>query len=319
MSKKYQYIILLILGGGALWYGYANRELFLNLKKISFPDLLVLGLLVFVSHILNGYRFKYLMRVFKINLNFREWFGLSICNSMFNYYLPARGGIVVRAYYLKNKYKFSYSFYTSLLTGSYIITLFLSAITGLLLTLLFKFIHGVLYEKLLAIFVMLISLILIITALLILSLKIGRNFDNEKLNNLTSNIRKGLYFFRDNKKLIVIFSALYLISIFILGARLFICFSAIDIKVLFLQTFIISSLTAFSMVLSLTPANLGIKEGVITLSAYLFGIYANEAMLVALIDRAVAVILIFSLGLIFSRILLIDLKVTVGRKEPIHL
>ncbi len=44
--------------------------------------------------------------------------GLTICHSMFNYDLPARGGTVVKAYYLKGKYGLGYSYYAALLAGS---------------------------------------------------------------------------------------------------------------------------------------------------------------------------------------------------------
>lgn len=314
MNKKYQYIILLAFVVIALWYGYTHKELFLNLKKISAFSLIALILLVFVSHILNGYRFKYLMRVFTTDLNFREWFGLSVCNSMFNYYLPARGGIAVRAYYLKKKHKFSYSHYTSLIAGSYIIIFFLSAGIGLVLTLLYKPIHGILYGKLVMIFSGLLLLTMIGTFLLVLFLKLGKRFKNERFNNILELVKEGLDFFQENRRLIISFSILHVAFISVMGARLFVCFSAIDIDVVPLQMLIISSLTTFSIVLSLTPANLGIKEGIISFSAHLLGIPADQAMLAALIDRGVAIVLTFLFGLIFSRILLSDMKFGKGTK-----
>ena len=198
-SKKYKHFILLALAGIALWYGYTHKELFLNLKKISAFSLIALILLVFVSQILNGCMFKYLMRIFKTNLGFREWFGLSVCNTMFNYYLPARGGIVVRAYYLKKKYGFSYSHYTSLIVGSYIIIFMLSAGMGLVLTMLCKLMYGMLYGKLAAIFSGLLFLTITGTLLLMLFLKLGKRFKNERFNNILEIVKEGLVFFQKNR------------------------------------------------------------------------------------------------------------------------
>jgi len=71
---------------------------------------------------------------------------------------------------------------------------------------------------------------------------------------------------------------------------------------------IIPLLTTFSLMLPLTLANLGIREGIISGCAYWFGLPADQAMLAALIDRGAAVIMTFLFGLIFSRILLLGLK-----------
>lgn len=64
----------------------------------------------------------------------------------------------------------------------------------------------------------------------------------------------------------------------------------------------------FFLMLPLTPANLGIREGIISGCAYWFGLPADQALLAALIDRGAAVIMTFLFGLIFSRILLSDMK-----------
>jgi uncharacterized protein (TIRG00374 family) len=72
------------------------------------------------------------------------------------------------------------------------------------------------------------------------------------------------------------------------------------------QMLIVASLTTLSLMLPLTPANLGIREGIISGCAYWFGLPADQALLAALIDRGAAVIMTFLLGLIFSRVLLSD-------------
>jgi len=117
-----------------------------------------------------------------------------------------------------------------------------------------------------------------------------------------------LNYFSQNRQLVISFSALHIVYIFIVEVGLFICFSAIDLKVFPLQILIIPSLTTFSMLLPLTPANLGVREGIISFSALLFGLPADQTLLAALIDRGVAVIITFLFGLIFSRILLSGLK-----------
>jgi uncharacterized protein (TIRG00374 family) len=308
MKKKYQYIILSVLFLTASWYGYAHKDLFLHLKKISAFSLVGLILVVLVSQVLIGCQFKCLMRMFEIDMDFREWFGLSACNSMFNYYLPARGGLAIRAYYLKMKYAFSYSHYMSMIAGSQIIAFFLSAGAGLGFTFLYKPIYGIWHGKFVILFASLLAVTVIGTLVLMVFLKLGKTFNNAHFNNILRLFEEGLNLFGKNKKLVGVFCFLHILGIFAVGTRLFICFSAIGVDVSPLQMLIIPSLTTFSLMLPLTPANLGIQEGIISGCAYWFGLPADQALLSALIDRGAAVIMTFLFGLIFSRILLSDLK-----------
>jgi uncharacterized protein (TIRG00374 family) len=308
MNKKYQYLVLLILVMISVWYGFSHQELFSNLSKISFVSLIGLAFVVFVFQLLLGYQFKILMKMFEIDMDFHKWFGLAVCNTMFNYYLPARGGIAVRAYYLKKKYAFTYSHYMSMIAGSQIISFLLSAGLGLGSALLYRPIHGIWLGKFIVLFVFLLGAIVIGTVVLLVLLKLGKTFNNALLNNILRLFEEGLNLFGKNRKLIAVFCFFYMLGIFVVGARLFICFSAIGVDVTPLQMLIIPSLTTFSLMLPLTPANLGVREGIISGCAYWFGLPADQALLAAVIDRGAAVIMTFLFGLIFSRILLAGMK-----------
>jgi hypothetical protein len=58
------------------------------------------------------------------------------------------------------------------------------------------------------------------------------------------------------------------------------------------------------MIFSTTHGNLGIKEGIIGLSSSILSISPEEALLGAVLDRVVAMIEVFGLGAVFSRMLL---------------
>jgi uncharacterized membrane protein YbhN (UPF0104 family) len=58
------------------------------------------------------------------------------------------------------------------------------------------------------------------------------------------------------------------------------------------------------MILSITPGNLGIKEGIIVYTAYLLGITFDEAFLGAVLDRIIDLFLIFVFGVFYSNKLL---------------
>jgi uncharacterized protein (TIRG00374 family) len=227
---------------------------------------------------------------------------------MFNYYLPARGGLVVRAYYLKQKYNFPFSHYASLLTATYIIAFFLSGTVGILSTILYKFFHGILLKKLLLIFIFLLFCTFVLALLTLLFAKLRITLKHERINNIFQLIQQGFVYFFENWQVVIYFSMLHILFLCISAARLYVAFSAIGIEVVSLQMLIIVSLVNFTLLLTLTPGNLGIREGVISFCAYLYGIPPDIAILAALIDRAADMVMTFLFGLSYSRILLSDIQ-----------
>ena len=82
---------------------------------------------------------------------------------------------------------------------------------------------------------------------------------------------------------------------------------SIGLHISFLQAFIISLIGIFSLILNITPANLGVQELVIGFaSEYLLIDGGAEGLLAALVVRAATIILVFSLGPLFSFILARD-------------
>jgi len=306
MNKKSQNLILIAFAIVGLYYGYIHRDLFENLRKITPYNLIALIVASIIFQLINGYKFKFLMSVFNVKLPLKEWLGLSICNTMFNYYLPARGGIAIRAYYLKRKYRFSYSYYSSLIAGSFAIVFLVSGFVGLGATIYYGYFHQIVHVELIMIFLVLI--VLTATCLIVLSLffNIGKAIKYRRIYKILEMIKEGLLYFRNDRKSVILYSFLHVATIFIFSLRLLVCFYTVDIDVLASQMVIIASLTTFSMIISVTPSNLGIQEGIISFSAHLLGISLDSAIIAALIDRGVSIALTFLLGMYFSRILLGD-------------
>ena len=71
------------------------------------------------------------------------------------------------------------------------------------------------------------------------------------------------------------------------------------VNVDFFTVLIIRSLVVFSMVISLTPGNFGISEGIIAFLAYQSGIDIEVAVLVATLDRFFSIMLNVVLGIFY--------------------
>jgi hypothetical protein len=66
-----------------------------------------------------------------VDLPAREWLSLTVATSVLNYFTPLRGGMVVRAVYLKSQYRFGYVDFLSTLSAIYLIYVFTYGLLGL--------------------------------------------------------------------------------------------------------------------------------------------------------------------------------------------
>ncbi len=81
--------------------------------------------------ICNGLYIKFALQAFQVELPAREWLSLTVATSLLNYVTPLRGGMVVRAVYLKAHYRFGYVDFLSTLSAMYLMYVFIYALLGL--------------------------------------------------------------------------------------------------------------------------------------------------------------------------------------------
>ena len=88
------------------------------------------------------------------------------------------------------------------------------------------------------------------------------------------------------------------------GALLyFVAFASIGFAVPFTVALLIYLLTSFTLLINITPGNLGVQEAATSLAAAILGAGADMGLLAALIVRAVTILAAFALGPIFSYLL----------------
>ena len=307
LSQRYRLLALSVLVLLGTCYMCRHPELLLGVRNASTWLVGLLGITVSMMHVINGYRFRALMAVFGVGLPHVEAFGLSVCNVMLNHYLTGTGGLLARAYYIKRKYGVGCSESMSVVLASQVLGCLLSVTLGLLLTVLYWAIHRTLHAELLGLFGMLGGLSVAVALVATSSLRAGKLVRNAKVRGMLESAENGVRLLRRDRHAIAWFSGLYVAGIVLLGVRLFVAFSAVGVPLSPLQALIIPCLITFSMILPLTPANFGVNEGIVAGVAYLFGIPADQALLAALLDRAVAVAIALVLGLIFSHVLLSDM------------
>ncbi len=138
---------------------------------------------------------------------------------------------------------------------------------------------------------------------------------NNFINNIV-RILNGWNLIRKNRKTVFLISLIALTQIVISIINTIIAYGIFDIKITLIQALFLVSLGLVTMVISITPGSLGIAEAVSVFSALVIGITPAQSLTVALFTRAVSLLVILTLGPLFSYILLRNNKNEKPQRKP---
>jgi len=305
----YKILIYIIVFIGSVYFLYKSKDEFSELRiqnHILILPLIILNILFFIS---NGLVTKIIIKIFDIHLSFKEWFGLSVTNTLGNYISPFRGGLISNALYLKKRYSFSYSSFISMLSGTYIIIFWINSLVGIISLILTNIFYDIYSSIILILFV--ISFILL--SLIIL---IAPRFPTTRYTFINKFIQVINDWNIIRKKIDVLFkiSAIALLNIIIMTFMSYIEFQLIGIKIDLIKLLVISLFSTFSIFLSITPANLGIREAFSIYSGQLLGIPVSQVLAISIIDRLINFSLSLIFGVYYSNILLNKTSKNVNQK-----
>lgn len=295
-------ILLMVL------YLIKHRERLILLMDTNKPVLVYLLLSAVMTSYTVAYTFKNLMMLFKLPLKVWEWIGLSVTNSMYNYFLPFQGAALIRAQYLKRKYSFEYSTYAALTSGALLIGLLTAGFTSCFLLLIKYFITGHLYKSIFIVVIFLFTFTLLLAIFLWFN-----NFRKIStkwvwLNRQLEIFFDGITFYKRNNSLLLRIVATNIALYLFMGLRLYFAFKVTGVQIDLVEIVVIQSVSVFSMILPITPGNLGIREGIIGLTSVMLNIPLEDAVLAASIDRVAGMVIIFFFGALFHIVLTCERK-----------
>jgi len=252
-----------------------------NLQKtLKNSDHLKISLLV-ALHIAfyasNGYVInKITLSHFGINLNFKEWFGLSAVNTLANLVFPLKTGTLLKATYLKKKYNFEisksagiliFSSFTSLMS----VLLAACLIFGFLelsndsnhiapwLSLLPENFLMLLFGATLGLFVIGIGMLFYLVS----APPFFLNLNKTKIHEIFLSLQESIKQLKKSKKLISLTILNSMISLTINIAILYCAFSAIGITIDIFSLSCLNLINTASFYISATPGNIGFQELII--------------------------------------------------------
>jgi uncharacterized protein (TIRG00374 family) len=298
MKRWVSIFILVAFVVVAAIYLINQPELIEVLKEVS-PYTIILLIFVRLMYLAtNGLFLSLFASKFNIQLRFIEWFGLPMVTSFGNYITPFSGGLFARAAYLKRRHDFSYGSFATLLASNYLIAFWVVGFVGFISVF---FIPGMTQSNRLLVGGWFLAVVVGITILfLVPTMKIpGKN----RLSNLVNTSLAGWQLIRVDRFLVLKLAFLTLVNILLDSFAFWLAYQAVNETVHFLAIILISMLSSFSILINITPANLGINEAAITLASTLLGTGTGTGLVVALLMRATTILVVFTLGPTFSYLL----------------
>ncbi len=299
-----RWIALAVLVAAGIWYVTKHPDLLHALKGVSAPHLVIILVLAFATLLTQGLQLKLISSVFGLNLSFREWFGLTVCKSMYSSLMPGRPGVGAQAVYLKKRHGFALTDYGTLFAASSLVDAVSAATLGLAACLAGGLLGGTVPSSLVPVLLVLLGISL---AGCLVAVAFGgavRFIPFAVLRRPAARVSEGFRLLAKRPGMllwILLTGALRLAAACLV---FYVAGLALDMSMSLPQAATIGSLSSFGVFLPLTPGSIGICEGIIAASGRVFGLSPESAMLAALILRAAFAVLAFGLGFIFNHLLL---------------
>jgi len=294
VRKIISLIFFFVAVAGIGLYLLHHPELIGHVLGISPWSMILLFLMSVATLAANGLYLRIFARKFNVHLKWKEWFGLATVTAMGNYLTPFSGGLVARAAYLKNRHDFPYAHFLAILAANYLIAFAVIGVTGVVITLTLRGTESFSWPVIFF-FLAILSAILLVLFLPLPSIG-GRHY----LLRLVQQALEGVEFIQRDRALLWKLVSLTFFNVVVGALLFFIVFHSIGAAVPFRIALLIYLLTACTVLINITPGNLGVQEAVTSFAAAILGAGADMGLLAALIVRALTIISAFALGPIFS-------------------
>lgn len=301
-------VVLLAMVAISVWYVVGHLDAFKRVLEIDPKSFAMLSVLCLVAIWVSGLHVVVLVTIFGARLGGWEAFGLSAVNTMANFYFT-KAGMATKGLYLKRIHNFSYTYFVSTLAGAYVVSLVTYGVMGLVLYLLAEW-DGHYRIEMFAIFAA-----LIVGGLLPLLLPRIHRRIHRFLPEKVQRVMDGWEQVRRHHGNLAALSALTALYVFIGGLRLFVAYRALGYTVKVLPCLVISTLQAMTVIFTLTPGGVGIRQALVGYGSKLLDIGATQGVVASTIDHAVGTLWVFAVGLIFTNYIWVRHVKPQGREE----
>lgn len=309
-------VIILLLFGVYLFKNPQIIDEVLSTKLIYIILVMFVYLIIFF---LEGLFIFVTLKIFNKMIGKKESFLLATVSRIGNYLLPMRAGAIFRATYLKKRYEFPYSNFLSAFYGYYIIFFLLSSSIALLTLCLKYFINNELFLPLILFCLIVIfgMIVLIFLRLPFKKIICEKKGIIQKVLLVLDKFVKGWDIIVKDKRNFMMLFLIAFGNILMNAVVVLIEFDAIGKVTNILNVLLYTCISSMSLLISITPGSLGIREGAFLITSKSIGLSESEIMKLAFLDRGIMfLLLIICLILILIFIKKISLRdIFFGKKQ----
>lgn len=283
-------IVVLLFG----IYLYKNPEIITQLLSTKIGYIVLVMVIYLGVFLFEGLFVKTSLQIFNRNITVKESFFLATVSRIGNYLLPMRAGAVFRATYLRKKYEFPYSNFLSTFYGYYVIFFLTNSVIGIVVLLSKYLIDNQLFLPLIIFFSMVIlgMLILIFVRLPLEKIFKSKGGVIEKILNFINKFINGWDLIVKDRKEFLLLVSIALGNIFLNILVVLVEFNAIEKAPKILDAVLYTAISGMSLLISITPGSLGIREGVFLLTSQSLGLSEAQIMQLAFLDRGIMFVLL---------------------------
>jgi len=288
-------VILVSLAVVALHSG----DLLGTLRNVS-PEML--GALVVVGvvlHLAQAWQFGIVSRALGYPVAAGEAVGLTAVNTAANYAIPVRGGAAARAAYMRAVHDMPVSRYAMVMTSLLGVSLVVAAAAGLLVGTM----PGVRTDGAVE---LVFGIVLVAGSLAAAVLVVVRERwkGPRWLRRIGEALSAGIDAWLAAPGHMWRFAASGLIVFGIGAGKLWLAFTAVGTPIAPAGAVVLQAAATLAFLVSLTPGNLGVREGIVVAVATGLGLDVDVALAAVLVDRLTEMVATFLIAVVFSRALM---------------
>lgn len=282
--KKYIHLFLgLTAFGFIIFFLFSNARVLNLVLKVKPQTVIAIALLHFLAQIFQTSIGWILLSSTGARILFRQYFWVNAFAMLCNY-MPFQGSMFVRGGLLRQNYKVRIELYITVVTLTFLLGQSVYSFFGSL-TLLLSRLNTALA-------------VLLLTISILTLLPLVPFFRNSLLKFFQNRWRNISHFSPINSTVMPRVILVISLGFLLLAFRYYLLFRSLDYHIGYNTCAILACASGLSTLLRLTPAGLGIREGLTGLIAYGINFDITVAVLIVLLDRIISLMVVIPLGLI---------------------
>jgi len=282
-------------------YFIFNIESFKPLLSVKPLYLFLVAICYALIVFTNGLFIKYVIEPFKKNISVQEATRVSLLSSIGNFFASSGAGLGFRAVYLKKKHNLRYQDYMATVYGNYLLIFICNSVIALLGLLFVKRKDGPVYLTLALLFL---SLLVVSIALCFVKVPAAKKKPKQLIHRVfyvLHEMTTGWNRIVRNSRLLMHLCLVIIIQIMLSFCVAWLELRALSIRIGWAEIMLLSILGSMSIFVSITPANIGVKELIFIFTATTIGLTTPDILSVSIIDRGVLFSTLVILWIFFGR------------------